>query len=169
MKEGGWVARVLSLITSQDGQERETPERMLCYAASRMVGGVESAEKAGSRRCLVDRGEYIRNVLPSPTLRSLAKLYLSRPRRRRRRRRRRRSSRRRRRRRRRRCESSTCHPPPITHRLPTIAVSGLPSRAISLPNTLCLSHRPSLSPSVTRVYLSSSIQRESFHGSEALS
>lgn len=39
------MARVLSLITSQDGQERETSERMLCYAVGRMVGGVESARR----------------------------------------------------------------------------------------------------------------------------
>jgi len=38
---GGRATRVLSLITSQDGQERETPERMLRYAAGRSVGGVE--------------------------------------------------------------------------------------------------------------------------------
>jgi len=42
-------ARVLSLITSQDGQERETPVRMLRYAAAaaaRWCG--ERAEAAGS-------------------------------------------------------------------------------------------------------------------------
>lgn len=41
-RASGWVGeratRVLSLITSQDGQERETPERMLCYAVGRLVG-----------------------------------------------------------------------------------------------------------------------------------
>lgn len=46
----GWAARVLSLITSQDGQERETPVRMLRYAATtaavRWCG--ERAEEAGS-------------------------------------------------------------------------------------------------------------------------
>lgn len=42
---GGWLARVLSLITSQDGQERETSERMLCYAVGWMVGGVENARR----------------------------------------------------------------------------------------------------------------------------
>lgn len=56
---GGWATVVvLSLITSQDGQERETPERMLVRRRSRWC-----AEEAG----LLDRGEYIRNVLP-PTL-----------------------------------------------------------------------------------------------------
>ncbi|KYQ49969.1 hypothetical protein ALC60_10992 [Trachymyrmex zeteki] len=49
---------------------------MLCYAAGRMVGGVESARRRPVLAALVDRGEYIRNVLPSPTLRSFAKLYL---------------------------------------------------------------------------------------------
>lgn len=63
--------RVLSLITSQDGQERETQERMLLRRAGRSVGRWRcGAQEAG----LLDRDEYIRNVLPTPTL---AALYLS--------------------------------------------------------------------------------------------
>lgn len=148
------MARVLSLITSQDGQERETPVRMLCYAAGRMVGGVESARRRPVlAAALVDRGEYIRNVLPrqpyvfSLSL-SLAVLYFSRHRHRHYRRLC--SSRRRRR------ESSTHQPP-----LPT-ALRPSRSPQPSLPNTrdLSPSHRPCLSPSVIRVCLSSSIQWE---------
>lgn len=63
--------RVLSLITSQDGQERETQERMLLRRAGRSVGRWRcGAQEAG----LLDRDEYIRNVLPTPTI---AALYLS--------------------------------------------------------------------------------------------
>lgn len=57
VEEGGWW--VLSLITSQDGQERETPERMLLRC--------RSVAWRGGGRFVLGRGEYIRNVLP-PTL-----------------------------------------------------------------------------------------------------
>lgn len=51
---------------------REKPRRGCCYAApvGRSVGG---AEEAG----LPDRGEYIRNVLPTPTLRALSPRSIS--------------------------------------------------------------------------------------------
>lgn len=105
-----------------------------CRSVGRSVGGVESALRRPALSSLLDRGEYIRNVLPPPTLRSLDALYLPR-----------------RRRRHRRCESS--NPPPPSPIFRPSAVSGLPSRSRS--RHLCPSAPFVPLASVIRVYLSS--------------
>ena len=73
--DGGWVSGgewvvVLSLITSQDGQERETPERMLLRRARRRpVRWIEANISAMSYHQTLYPATYLRSLLfLSPSL-----------------------------------------------------------------------------------------------------
>lgn len=73
--DGGWVRGgewvvVLSLITSQDGQERETPERMLLRRARRRpVRWIEANISAMSYHQTLYPATYLRSLLfLSPSL-----------------------------------------------------------------------------------------------------
>ena len=82
--DGGWVSGgewvvVLSLITSQDGQERETPERMLLRRARRRpVRWIEANISAMSYHQTLYPATYLRSLLfLSPSLSLSFSLSLS--------------------------------------------------------------------------------------------
>ena len=82
--DGGWVSGgewvvVLSLITSQDGQERETPERMLLRRARRRpVRWIEANISAMSYHQTLYPATYLRSLLfLSPSLSLSLTLRLS--------------------------------------------------------------------------------------------